>query len=55
MTTLVLLPGMDGSGLLFSEFIKALDAKCEVIAYPPNDALGYEQLADCFRTVTGRV
>jgi pimeloyl-[acyl-carrier protein] methyl ester esterase len=42
----VLLPGMDGSGLLFGDFIEALgphvDAK--VVAYPRDRALGYSEL-----------
>jgi len=45
MTTVVMLPGMDGSGTLFDDFIKELGAKTLVIAYPPHRPLGYEALA----------
>ena len=45
MTTVVLLPGMDGSGTLFDDFIKALGARTKIIAYPPDQPLAYEALA----------
>jgi len=37
---------MDGSGLLFSDFISSLpsDTKTVVVAYPPDRALGYSEL-----------
>ena len=46
MVALVLLPGMDGTGQLFSDFIAALGSELDVIAvsYPPNEALDYAQL-----------
>lgn len=46
MTTLVLLPGMDGTGTLFSDFIKALHGEfaTAVIAYPRTTPLGYDAL-----------
>jgi pimeloyl-ACP methyl ester carboxylesterase len=46
MTTLVLLPGMDGSGLLFRSFISALDSDLTplVIDYPGAQCLSYSQL-----------
>jgi pimeloyl-[acyl-carrier protein] methyl ester esterase len=46
VATIVLLPGMDGSGTLFAEFIAALprSTKAVVVAYPPDQALGYEEL-----------
>lgn len=48
--TLVLLPGMDGTGLLFQPFIEAWAAlgqfDVRTIAYPPREALGYAALAD---------
>ena len=40
----VLLPGMDGSGLLFEGFVAALGAATLVVSYPPDEPLGYEQL-----------
>lgn len=47
MTTLVLLPGMDGTGLLFEPLVAALDRdiKVRVVNYPANEVLGYEALA----------
>jgi len=46
--TLVLLPGMDGTGLLFAPFIAALQGACEVVAlaYPNDRPLGYDALRD---------
>lgn len=43
---LILLPGMDGTGLLFEPFLKVLPhgAGARVVAYPTNEALGYEEL-----------
>lgn len=48
---LVLLPGLDGTGLLFEPLLKALpaDLKLNVVAYPPQDALTYAQLAEHVR------
>jgi pimeloyl-[acyl-carrier protein] methyl ester esterase len=47
----VLLPGMDGSGLLFADFIEALgaDVDSKVVAYPPDRALGYPELTELAR------
>ncbi|MBX9790721.1 MAG: hypothetical protein K2Y37_17530 [Pirellulales bacterium] len=41
MTTLVLLPGLDGTGSLFADFVSALDGQIEtvVVAYPAR--VGY--------------
>ncbi len=46
MLTLVLLPGMDGTGQLFEPFIAALGSQFKVIVvkYPTVGALGYEPL-----------
>lgn len=43
---LVLLPGMDGSGLLFGPLLRALPSGIEpvVVSYPPDIPLTYEQL-----------
>lgn len=41
---IVLLPGMDGSGLLFKEFIAELGLRALVVSYPREQPLGYEQL-----------
>jgi pimeloyl-[acyl-carrier protein] methyl ester esterase len=46
MVTLVLLPGLDGTGDLFEPFIAALgdDIRVRVVAYPPDERLNYAQL-----------
>ncbi len=46
MIALVLLPGMDGTGELFAEFVRALQGEVRsiVIRYPENQAMGYEEL-----------
>lgn len=44
MTTIVLLPGMDGSGWLFADFVAALAAKTQVVSYPPDQPLDYAEL-----------
>ncbi len=45
---LVMLPGMDGTGQLFGPFLKALPPAIspQVIAYPPDRPLTYEQLEE---------
>lgn len=45
MTTIVLLPGMDGSGSLFADFISAIAAKTVIVSYPPDVPLTYDELA----------
>lgn len=49
--TLVLLPGMDGTGELFEPFVRALGAhvKVQVIRYPKDVVLGYDELQDLVR------
>jgi pimeloyl-ACP methyl ester carboxylesterase len=44
--TLVLLPGLDGTGMLFKRFVEALKPRVEtqVLAYPVDRPLGYAQL-----------
>jgi pimeloyl-ACP methyl ester carboxylesterase len=48
MTTLVLLPGMDGTGTLFEPLIEALsdDLPFMVVRYPSSEPLGYDALTD---------
>lgn len=43
---LVLLPGLDGTGLLFADFVDALGPEFDpiVVRYPPDIPLGYSQL-----------
>lgn len=52
MPTLVLLPGLDGTGQLFQDFVAALGAEVEVVvaAYPANVSLGYAELEDIARS-----
>ena len=47
----VLLPGMDGTGTLFQEFVSilALERPVIVIAYPPDRPLSYTQLTSLVR------
>jgi pimeloyl-[acyl-carrier protein] methyl ester esterase len=49
---LVLLPGLDGTGKLFSDFVQVLgpDVSSQIVAYPKDDALGYSQLDTLART-----
>lgn len=52
MTTIVLLPGMDGSATLFGPFIEALGSlglAARPIAYPPDQPLGYAALGEHVR------
>lgn len=46
MTTLVLLPGMDGTGRLFGPFVEAMGAETRtiVVAYPADESLGPRDL-----------
>ena len=48
---LVLLPGLDGTGKLFAEFLKALDlgVSAHVVPYSPDIPLGYEELETVVR------
>ncbi len=43
---LVLLPGLDGTGKLFVEFVKSLGSGVEslILAYPKDRSLGYDEL-----------
>jgi pimeloyl-ACP methyl ester carboxylesterase len=49
--TLVLLPGLDGTGKLFAKFLMALDpcVKTKVVPYPPDVSLGYDELEPLVR------
>lgn len=51
MTTLVLLPGMDGTGKLFQPFVRELPAdwRVSVVSYPADARLGYDALASMAR------
>ena len=49
--TIVLLPGMDGTGALFADFASALGTKVVVASYPVDRALGYAELEESVRRV----
>lgn len=53
MSTLVLLPGLDGTGQLFADFVAALAPDIEVIVvrYPADQPLGYAGLEVLVRAV----
>ena len=46
LPALVLLPGLDGTGKLFSEFVKDLRSSVDsvIVAYPNDQPLGYHEL-----------
>jgi pimeloyl-[acyl-carrier protein] methyl ester esterase len=52
MLTLVLLPGMDGTGVFFADFVAALGSefKAIVVAYPNDPSLRYPELEALART-----
>ncbi|MFZ2160962.1 MAG: hypothetical protein WAW02_01975 [Sideroxyarcus sp.] len=52
MTALVLLPGLDGTGLLFADFVASLgeDTEAIVVFYPADTALGYSELESVARS-----
>lgn len=52
MTALVLLPGLDGTGRMFRDFVAALGSGIDpvVVSYPPDPFLGYAQLASIVRS-----
>lgn len=49
--TLVLLPGLDGTGILYQQFAQQLapEYELQIIAYPLDQSLGYAQLLDFIR------
>lgn len=52
MVTLVLLPGMDGTGTLFEAFVATLGSEfnVKVVSYPTTEPLGYPELESIART-----
>src|SRR5882724_3945896 len=52
LPTLVLLPGLDGTGKLFADFIKVLGSRVStmVVAYPSDHPLGYDELEELVRS-----
>ena len=53
---LILLPGLDGTGKLFSDFVQVLgpDISSHIVAYPKDVALGYAQLETLARAALPR-
>lgn len=49
--TLVLLPGMDGTGTLFESFVAALGSRfnVKIVRYPTTEPMGYSELEDVAR------
>jgi pimeloyl-ACP methyl ester carboxylesterase len=45
-TLLIMLPGLDGTGKLLTNFIRELgdEIECRILPYPTHEPLGYEQL-----------
>ena len=54
--SIVLLPGMDGTGLLFGPLLRNLggDVKAVAVSYPPTTPLSYEELLPLVRSVLPR-
>jgi pimeloyl-[acyl-carrier protein] methyl ester esterase len=52
----VLLPGLDGTGKLFAEFVQALGSAVEsqIVAYPKSEPLGYRELEALARATLPR-
>jgi pimeloyl-ACP methyl ester carboxylesterase len=48
---LILLPGLDGTGKLFADFLEALDlgSSAQVVSYPSDIPLGYDELEPLVR------
>ncbi|MGO9634190.1 MAG: alpha/beta fold hydrolase [Steroidobacteraceae bacterium] len=53
MPSLVLLPGLDGTGKLFSEFVRVIGRELvtQIVAYPKDEPLGYDELEMRVRTM----
>jgi pimeloyl-ACP methyl ester carboxylesterase len=53
---LVLLPGLDGTGILFRQFVEAIGASLDtqIVAYPADRPLGYAELEALVREVLPR-
>lgn len=54
--TLILLPGLDGTGILFSQFVEAIGScvPTRVVAYPTDQPLGYAELEALVREALPR-
>ena len=53
---LVLLPGLDGTGILFRQFVEAIGASVDTqtVAYPADQPLGYAELETLVREALPR-
>jgi pimeloyl-ACP methyl ester carboxylesterase len=53
LPVLVLLPGLDGTGKLFAEFVRVVgtDIETHIVSYPKDEPLGYAELEVLVRTV----
>lgn len=56
MLSLVLLPGMDGTGIFFRDFAAAIESEVRpiVVAYPDDPSLGYAELEPIARAALPR-
>jgi len=56
MPSLVLLPGLDGTGKLFSQFVRVIGPQldAQILAYPKDEPLGYEELETRVRAALPR-
>ena len=54
---LVLLPGLDGTGKLFANFVRALGAgvECRIVGHSSDEPLGYEELEQRVRAAASPV
>jgi hypothetical protein len=54
MVTLILLPGLDGTGTLFDAFVAALGTEfnVKVVSYPTTEPLDYSELEAAHSPVT---
>jgi pimeloyl-ACP methyl ester carboxylesterase len=50
VVAVVLLPGMDGSGVLLDEFVSELHSQSIVVSYPTDQPLGYAELEQYVRS-----
>jgi pimeloyl-[acyl-carrier protein] methyl ester esterase len=53
LPVLVLLPGLDGTGKLFAEFVRVIgsDTDTQIVSYPKDEPLGYKELEALVRVV----
>jgi pimeloyl-ACP methyl ester carboxylesterase len=53
---LILLPGLDGTGILFRSFFEAIGARvdAQIVAYPADQSLGYAELETLVREALPR-